>query len=394
MDRCFAKMKMSDRRTIAFVCALAIALAVIPSAAGQNNGQASTPSQALALEQKGQNAEAKQAWLSVLDANPRNAEALAHLGLLEARQQHYDKAIDYYRRAAAISSEIPGLQMNLGLAFFKASQFPDAIGVFTAELKRHPGDPRLTILLGMAHYGMKDYLVAIPYLQRAAAQDSQNIALRVTLAQSCLWSKQDQCALDACQEILALVPNSADADMLAGEALDRMGDKAGAVKALKAAVQADPTHPDARFGLGYLLWAEDKWPEAADEFQLELRTKPDHPAARTYLADAWVHQNEFEKALPVLERLAAEKGSDSMVHLDLGIVYAQTGRKEDALRELRTAEQSDSEDRLSPMQIARLYQLLGKQQEVAAELEARAKKPAHPHASLEETLDSIESPTP
>jgi hypothetical protein len=31
---------------------------------------------------------------------------------------------------------------------------------------------------------------------------------------------------------------------------------------------------------------------------------------------------------------------------------------------------------------------------VATELGARAKKPAHPHASLEETLDSIESPTP
>ncbi len=394
MDRCITKIEKSNRRVIAFVCALAVALAVIPSATGQNDDQASTSSQALALEQKGQNAEAEQAWLSVVDANPRNAEALAHLGLLEARQEHFDKAIDYYRRAAAISPELPGLQMNLGLAFFKASQFPDAIGAFTVELKRHPGDPRLTILLGMAHYGMKDYLVAIPYLQRAAAQDSQNIALRVTLAQSCLWSKQDQCALNACQEILALVPNSADSDMLAGEALDRMGDKAGAVKALRAAVQVDPTHPEAHFGLGYLLWTENKWSEAADEFELELRTNPDHPAARTYLADAWVHQNEFEKALPVLEKLAAQRGSNSMVHLDLGIVFAQTGRKENALRELRTAEQAVPEDQLSHEQIAKLYQLLGKQHEAAAELEAREKSPARPHASLEETLDSIESPTP
>ena len=65
-----------------------------------------------------------------------------------------------------------GLEMNLGLAYFKADQFPDAIKVFSAELRKQPPNSpaaqRLTILLGMAHYGMGDYFVAIPYLQRAA----------------------------------------------------------------------------------------------------------------------------------------------------------------------------------------------------------------------------------
>ena len=79
-------------------------------------------------------------------------------------------AIDYYRRALAINPDLPGLQMNLGLALFKAAQFPDAIKSFASEIRKHPGDQRLTILLGMAHYGMKDYLVAIPYLKRATEQ--------------------------------------------------------------------------------------------------------------------------------------------------------------------------------------------------------------------------------
>ena len=127
---------------------------------------------AMALEQQGQNAEAEQIWEGIAKGDPGDAEAFAHLGLLEARQEHYDAAIDYYRQAMAINSGIPGLQMNLGLALFKVAQFPDAIESFSAEIKKHPGDLRLTILLGMAHYGMKDYLVAIPYLQRAAEQDT------------------------------------------------------------------------------------------------------------------------------------------------------------------------------------------------------------------------------
>ncbi len=174
----------------------------------------------------------------------------------------------------------------------------------------------------MAHYGMKDYLVAIPYLQRAAELDPQSVTLRIPLAHSCLWSKQYPCVLAVCKEILALKSDSAEADLIAGEALDRMGDKAGAAKALQAAVEANPSQPEMHFGLGYLLWTENKWSEAANEFQFELQNNPENRKARVYLADSWVQQSEFDKALPELEKLAAGNQAESIVHLDLGIIYA------------------------------------------------------------------------
>ena len=67
---------------------------------------------ALALERQGQNAEAEQAWQGMAQGNPQNAEAFAHLGLLEARQERYDEAIANYRKAIALNPELPGLQMN------------------------------------------------------------------------------------------------------------------------------------------------------------------------------------------------------------------------------------------------------------------------------------------
>src|SRR5207302_10396756 len=110
----------------------------------------------------------------------------------------------------------PALQLSLELAIFKTKQFRESIKPFTARLRKHPGDQRLTILLGMAHYGMGDYLVAIPYLKQAADRDSQSLPLRLTLAHSCMLSKQYQCVLDVYKEILALNADSAEADMLAG----------------------------------------------------------------------------------------------------------------------------------------------------------------------------------
>jgi tetratricopeptide (TPR) repeat protein len=265
---------------------------------------ASQRAQAIILERDGRTDQAEQIWSALAKADPHDAEALGHLGLLEARREHYEAAIDYYRRAAALNPDLPGLQMNMGLAFFKAAQFPDAIRIFSSEIKKHPGDQRLTILLGMAHYGMKDYLVADPYLRRAIEQDPQNIPLRLTLAHSCLASKQYSCVIKVRDEIAAFNAESAEADMLAAQACDQLQDSSGAAKQLRAALVINPGEPNAHFGLGYLLWAQGKWAEAAAEFQLELQNDPRHALAQDYLADAQ-RQMRHAAATPSPPRPAA-----------------------------------------------------------------------------------------
>jgi tetratricopeptide (TPR) repeat protein len=323
--------------------------------------------QALQFEQQGNNVEAEKAWRSIATANPQKAEAFAHLGLIEARQEHYDQAIGDYRKALALDPALPGLQMNLGLALFKAKDFKDSVKPFTAELKKHPDDQRLTILLGMAHYGMGDYFVAIPYLKKAAERDPQNLPLRLTLAHSCLWSKQYQCVLDAYKEILALNAESAEADMLAGEALDEKGDNAGAIEQFRAAVRSNPKEPNAYFGLAYLLWTQSRFPEAAREFQAELDNDPQHLQARAYLGDCYVRLKDYAKGQPELEKALAADTSFALVHLDLGIVYAEQGRKEDAISEFQKAIELDPKDVAPHWRLARLYQSTGKKEEAKAE---------------------------
>ena len=322
---------------------------------------------ALTLEQRGQNAEAEQAWQSIASSNPQSAEAYAHLGLLDARQERYDEAVANYRKAISLNAELPGLQMNLGLSLFKAKDFKGAIKPFAAELKKHPDDQRLTILLGMAHYGMGDYFVAIPYLQKAAEREPQSLPLRLTLAHSCLWSKQYQCVLDVYKEILTLNAESAEADMLAGEALDEKGDNAGATEQFRAAVRSNPKEPNAHFGLAYLLWTQNHFQEAATEFQTELDNDPQHLQARAYLGDSYLQLKDYVKAQPELEKARAADASLALVHRDLGIIYAEEGRKEDAISELQKAIELDPKDVSPHWRLAKLYQSTGKKEEAKAE---------------------------
>ena len=343
-------------------------------------------SRALALEKQGNADEAIAAWQVVVGADPKNADALAHMGLLEARREHYTEAVDDYRKAFALKPEIPGLQMNLGLALFKATRFPEAITAFTAELHKHPNDQRLTILLGMSHYGMGDYLVAVPYLQRAATNDTANLAIRLTLAHSCLWSKQYQCVMDVSKEILALNPDSAEADILTGEALDEQGDDVGATEQFRAAAKAKPREPNVHFGLGYLLWKQSKYEEAAVEFQAELANDPSSVQSIAYLADSWVELNKYDKAEPELKRAIAAIPTIEMAHRDLGIIYASTGRNEAAETELKRAIELDSQDIAPHWRLARLYQATGKKEEAKAEFAIASKMHQQANQALTEKV--------
>jgi tetratricopeptide (TPR) repeat protein len=218
---------------ICLLLSLTLALAAAHATGQAAAGEANQRQTALDLEQQGKNAEAEAAWRLYLKAHPSSPEPYAHLGLLEARQEHYAEAAPLYRKALALNPAIPGLQLNLGLALFKGGELKQAIVEFKSLLKSQgpaaAEGERLTILIGMAHYGLAEYAEAVPYFQQAAARDTQNLPLRLALAHSCLWSRQYQCVVNTNHEILSLNAESAEADMLVGEALDEMKDRNGAM---------------------------------------------------------------------------------------------------------------------------------------------------------------------
>ena len=327
---------------------------------------------AIALEQEGKTTEAEIAWRTVLRAQPRSAEAYAHLGFLESRQERYAQAVSFYRRAFSLDPAMPALRMNLGLALFKAGELRDALEIFEELVKKERSSAdtqRLTTLIGMSHYGLRHYAAAVPYLKQATASDPQNLPIRLILAHSCLWSKQYQCVLDTYREILLLNAESAEADMLAGEAMDEMQDHAGAIQQFRAAVKANPEEPNVHFGLGYLLWTQGQYANAAEEFQAELTNIPNNAQALVYLADSEIKLSDSKGALPILEKAIRINPNLELAHVDLAAVYADSGRPNDALRELIVAAKLSPDDVKIHYRLARLYQTMGRKEEASLEFE-------------------------
>ena len=328
---------------------------------------------AIAFEQEGDNIGAESAWRAFLMSHPANSEAYAHLGLLEARQEHYAQAVPLYRKALALDPKMPGLNLNLGLSLFKSGALKEAVRIFSAILDHQSLTPsetqRLDVLIGMSHYGLGEFAAAVPYLKTAASVDRQSLWIRLTLAQSCLRSKLFPCVLEVYREILALNAESAEADMLAGEALDEMRDHAGAIEQFAAAAKVDPKMPNVHFALGYVLWTQNRLEEAAKEFTAELANTPDHPQALTYLADVDIKLDDLTTAQPLLEGAIRSDPRIELAHLDLGIIYANRGRKIEALREMKTAEQQNPNDQNVHWRLARFYKSMGNNEAAKVEFD-------------------------
>jgi tetratricopeptide (TPR) repeat protein len=184
-----------------------------------------------------------------------------------------------------------------------------------------------------------------------------------------MWSKQYQCVLDTYHQILELNAESAEADMLAGEALDAMQNHQGAIDEFRAAVKANPTAPNAHFGLGYLLWTQDQFEEAAQEFQAELANVPESAQALAFLADTDIHLGKPEEALPLAEKAVQSDPGIEKGHVDLGILYADSSRQQDAVKEFKAAIKLSPNDQDPHWRLARLYQSMGKQEEAKVEFE-------------------------
>jgi tetratricopeptide (TPR) repeat protein len=358
-------------------CGWRIALAIMLAAVATNCPGQVAPSStdrqtAITLEQQGDNAGAEIAWRALLKDDPASAEAYAHLGFLEARQGHYTEAVPLYRQALSLDPAMPSLRLNLGLSLFKSDALKEAIEtlipLLSSEPPSSPEVQRLNVLIGMAYYGLGENAAAVAYLRAAAARDPQSLQLRLTLAQSCMKSKQFQCVLDVYQEILMLNAESAEADMLAGEALEEMKDDPGAIQQFRAAAKANDKEPNVHYSLGYLLWKLKQYREAAHEFEAELANVPNHVQALAYLGDAEMRLQDPQATPHLLEAVRIDPGM-KLAHLDLGILYSDAGRQDDALRELREAAALSPNDVDVHWRLGRLYQAAGMKDEAKAEFD-------------------------
>ena len=307
-----------------------------------------------------------------------------------SKEAKYDEAASAYKKAIALNSKLPGVQLNLGLAEFKQGRLDAAIPPLMARRKRNQRTCRRRRC--WASVAMASSASRKP----SSTSKSRRSLIRGTRSfircwrKACLWAKQYSCALDEFRQILEQNPDSAAAHVLTGQALDGLGKTPEAIAEFQAAAKVAPREPNVHFGLGYLYWKLHQYDEAKREFENEVSLDPGNGQAVAYLGDIEMKRDHPDAALALLVKAAKLQDDIRIAFLDMGTVFAQQKRYDEAVAALQRAVKLDPAQPDAHYRLAHVYQAMGK----AAESQREFAQVRELHEKADESLASKMSAAP
>jgi len=261
-------------------------------------------------------------WLAVQGTSPEAAQHL-QAGIDADKQQHYEVAINEFRKVTELDPKLTTGFVNLGEVYMETHDYTSAIAPLKHALELAPDLPAAHQLLGYALLAQGYAAEAIPHLERVKEQAALGIAqletgqlpeavanLRAALKArpndpdllyylgraSGLLSKQ---TIDT---LLAAYPDSARAHQSMGEnyfVLRRMPE---AEKEYAEALRQRPDAPGIHLELGLVYAGASQWAQAEQEFRAEAKLRPGNAEAAFRLGDVLLRQGNAHAARAELER--------------------------------------------------------------------------------------------
>jgi tetratricopeptide (TPR) repeat protein len=317
--------------------------------------------------------------------------AFNDLATTEAVTGEYLAALNHYQEAERWDTHIPGLYKNLGLAAFRAKNYPEAIRGLTTAMNDNPADQPVRAILGTAFFASDKFADAAKTftpLGTAGMRDSTvGYAWATSLARINEPAKATQVLLE-----FEKANRTPDILLLVGQLWIEIGDYARSVEALHSALQADPSLARAHYfaGQAYTRWAH--WPEAAVEFQSELAIVPSDPDAMYGLGFVDLQQSKVDDAARLFEQVVAAHPTHANSQYQIGKILLDRGQVPDAIEHLEVAARLNPQADYMHYQLQIAYRKESRIADADRELDIYKELKAKQRAHDRDAIRSVQSP--
>src|SRR5215831_14256635 len=290
---------------------------------------------------------------------------------------NYKEALKTLDQIEAQSPNVPGLNRELGIVYYRLGDPANAIVALRQALVESADDHEAQQFLGMSYFQLGKPAEAIPLLEKIkAVMPTGNVDVAYVLGTCYLQIKEYDKARQSLAAMYNVAPESPAAYLFTARLLLRQGFDSAAEEHARKAASLDPRLPLVHFILGEIALFRAHLQQAREEFQQEIQLNPGYAAAYDRLADAYMREGDLNKPEALLKRsilldpnstgsyillgkfqlkakdypqavLYLEKASrmdpgNFITHHLLGEAYRNMGKLADAERELKTAEEIQS----------------------------------------------------
>lgn len=275
--------------------------------------------------------EAEQLYRKILSIDPRHADSLHLLGLIEQRNRHVDSAIELMRQAVEVEPARAHYHSNLGTALMAQAKLDEAVESYQRALALDPKLAEARINLGSA-------LQAQGKLDEAAAHHEQALAIKPDLAEGFynlgnIRAAQGRFedAVESYRRALTLRPDYVDAHTNLGAALAALDRTEEAIAHYRRALELNPRDANAHSNLGSALASQGRTEEAIAHYRQALASNPNHGPTHNNLGNALSDLDRTEEAIAhYRQALAINPGFAEPLN-NLANIFRAQGRFDEAL---------------------------------------------------------------
>jgi tetratricopeptide (TPR) repeat protein len=286
-----------------------------------------------------------------------------------SQQGKYDDALGALHQLESAHPGMKGLSHELGAAYYKKSDYLNAIASLKKALEENPGDGEAEQLLGLSYYLAERPAEAIPELEKVQTWfASANVDASYILGICYIQTKDYPNARKAFAKMFNVPPESAASYLLTARMLLRQDFGPIAEEYAHKAVALDPKLPLAHQLLGEVYLYHSQLEEAIAEFRKELEINPGSATAYYKLADGYSRVQKYDDAERLLQRSIWLDSTSTGPYILLGKVLQKKGETELAVRALQRALAMDPNNPVPHHLLGQAYRDLGKSEEAEREL--------------------------
>lgn len=305
------------------------------------------------------------------DNHPQKIVDEAHKNIELGKEK---EAIDSLQELAHVRPVVPGVNRELGIAFYRTGKLAEAESSFAAAMKDDPNDTESTQMRGLTVFRLGRFNDAIPYLERARqSMRHSDIDANYVLGRCYLEASRYDDARIAFANQYGLTPDSGPAYLLIAQMLViRELPEIAAGNASKA-LQLSPNLALAHLLLGKIFLAKGELDRALEQFEAEQVINPANPQLYQFLGDLYIKEGKFGLAQQSITRALSLDQSSTEPFILMGRLFLADEDPQTASSYLEHAESMDPSNFITHYLLAQAYRKMGRTDQAKKEFDLVAK---------------------